>query len=520
MVRWVRTLMPVVLLGAFAAAVSGQEDPVGGPYERLVIRGATVIDGTGGPPVGPMDIVLEGGTIASLQRVTALDLAEGGGRAAGERVIDATGLFVMPGIIDAHTHLPRGGTPDDYIPKLWLGHGITSVKVFTSGPSDLAEEIAATQRAGGEVLAPEVVVYRFWGTDEPRFWQPDRVDEIVGEWAAQGVEGIKIASKPGLLPDVLAAIVEATRARGMGVSVHIGGDGVNPMNALEVAKAGVTTIEHHYGYAESTFTDHDVQASLAPDFDYGEELKRFRASGGVWDEVELDRLYGPVSDSLLELSQHGSFTMVPTFSVYEDQTDLARAQNLPWLEGFAMPALMERWTPNPEVHGSFYFEWTSADEATWSRMYIRWLPWVNDWKNRGGHVAVGSDAGTSYHLYGFGTIREMELLQRAGFHPLEIVRSATQEGARAIGRAGRTGVIRPGYDADLLVLEMNPLEDFKVFYGTGVTRVDLEGRSRTLHGLKYTIVDGRVLDSQALLADVQEMVRQARDAATTHPDLP
>jgi hypothetical protein len=205
---------------------------------------------------------------------------------------------------------------------------------------------------------------------------------------------------------------------------------------------------------------------------------------------------------------------VPTFSVYEDQTDLARAQNLPWLEDYTMPSVMERWTPNPEVHGSFYFEWTSADEATWSRMFIKWLPWVNDWKNRGGRVAVGSDTGTSYHLYGFGTVRELELMQRAGFHPLEIVRSATQESARAIGRED-TGVIRPGYEADLLVLEMNPLEDFKVLYGTGVTRVSLEGESTTLHGLKYTILDGRVLDSRALLAEVADMVARSKAAPRT-----
>ena len=94
------------------------------------------------------------------------------------------------------------------------------------------------------------------------------------------------------------------------------------------------------------------------------------------------------------------------------------------------------------------------------------------------------------------------------------MRSATQESARAIGRE-QTGVIRPGYQADLLVLEMNPLEDFKVLYGTGVTRVSLDGESQTLHGLRYTIVDGRVLDSRALLEEVTEMVRQAKGAATT-----
>jgi imidazolonepropionase-like amidohydrolase len=494
---------------AVPVAALAQEELAAGPYERLVIRGATVVDGTGAPPVGPMDIVIEGNTITSVSRATALDLARGGARASGDRVIDAEGMYVMPGIIDAHTHWGhRDGVPDDYIARLWLAHGITGVKVFTQGESDPAVRVSQGQRAGrAEMLAPHVVVYPFWRGSDPRFWTPEGAREVVREWSERGRDGVKISGKPGLLPDVLEAIVDETRKHDMGVAVHIGQDGVVPMNAVEVASAGVTAIEHHYGYAESSFSDRTVQ-DLAADYDYGDELKRFRATGRVWGQANMDNLYGPVLDTLVALSKNGVFTMVPTFSVYEDQTDLTRAKTLPWLERYAMPQIMARWTPSPEVHGSFYFEWTSADEAAWSRLFIKWLPWVNEFKNRGGHVAVGSDAGTSYHLYGFGTIRELELLQRAGFHPLEIVRSATSESARAVGLEG-VGVIRPGYQADLLVLDMNPLEDIKVLYGTGVERVTLDGQSTRQNGLKYTILDGIVIDARAMLRSVAQMVDRA-----------
>jgi imidazolonepropionase-like amidohydrolase len=429
-------------------------------------------------------------------------------------MIEANGMWVMPGIIDAHTHLGRARDfPPDYILKLWLAHGITTVKVFAGGPDDPAMQIAADQRAGKQVLAPRVLAYPFWGGTDRRFWTADGAREIVREWKQLGRDGIKVSGKPGLLPDVLPAIADEAAKQGMGVAVHIGQDGVVPMNALRVAAAGVTTIEHHYGYAEATFTGQTVQ-QLTAGYNYGDELQRFRATGRVWDEADLDQLYGPVLDSLLMLSKNGRFTMVPTFSVYEDQTDLARAKALPWLDAYTMPGLMAQWTPSAEVHGSFYFEWTSADEGAWSRLYLKWLPWVNQFKNRGGHVAVGSDAGTSYHLYGFGTIRELELLQRAGFHPLEVIRSATQESARALGLPG-TGVIRPGYDADLLVLDMNPLEDFKVLYGTGVERVSPEGKATRRNGLKYTIVDGRVIDARATLEEVARMVAEAKRAMRT-----
>lgn len=506
-----------ILIGTllFSAALSAQQpSPVGGPYDRLVIRGATLIDGTGSPPVGPVDVVVERGTISEIRRVTPLDLAGGGRRVTAPQMIEAAGMWVMPGIIDAHTHLGRAREfPPDYILKLWLAHGITTVKVFAGGADDPAIQIAADQRAGKPGLAPRVLAYPFWGGTDRRFWTPDGAREVVREWKQAGRDGIKVSGKPGLLPDVLAALADEAAKLGMGVAVHIGQDGVVPMNAVRVAGAGVTTIEHHYGYAEASFSDQTVQ-QLAAGYNYGDELQRFRATGRVWDEASLDNLYGPVLDTLLALSTTGRFTMVPTFSVYEDQTDLARAKTLPWLDAYTMPGLMAQWVPSTEVHGSFYFEWTSADEGAWSRLFIKWLPWVNEFKNRGGHVAVGSDAGTSYHLYGFGTIRELELLQRAGFHPLEVVRSATQESARALGLTG-TGVIRPGYEADLLVLDMNPLEDFKVLYGTGVERVSPDGKVTRRNGLTYTIVDGRVIDARATLEDVARMVAEAKRALRT-----
>lgn len=499
-------LVATALCLSVAPRIDAQVDPVlGDSYDRLVIRGATVIDGTGGPPVGPRDVVVEDGRIREI--VSA-------GRGVGDRVIEANGMYVMPGIVDAHTHLQGEPVPPDYIPKLWLAHGITTVRVFASAQGDdPAVRLARAQRAGAAPFdAPHVVVYPFWRGADERFWDADGARAVVREWKEMGLDGVKISGKPGLLPDILPAIADEAARQDMGVAVHIGQDGVYPMDAVAVASTGITTIEHHYGYPESTFEGRGMQ-DLAPDHDYGDELKRFRSTGRVWDEADVDRLYGPVLDTLVALSREGRFTMVPTFSVYEDQTDLSRARSLPWLERYTWPSVMARWTPNPEVHGSFYFEWTSADEAAWSRLFIRWLPWVKAFRDRGGHVAVGSDTGTSYHLYGFGTIRELELMQRAGLHPLEIVQAATQGSARAVGLEG-VGMIRPGYEADLLVLDMNPLEDLKVLYGTGAVRVTLDGRASTVNGLKYTILDGKVIDARATLREVAEMVDRAKRAAS------
>ena len=142
-------------------------------------------------------------------------------------------------------------------------------------------------------------------------------------------------------------------------------------------------------------------------------------------------------------------------------------------------------------------------------MYRRWMEFIQDYKNRGGKVAVGSDVGFIYNLWGFGTIREIELLEHAGFSPLDAFHSATQVGAKSLGNE-KLGVVRPGYLADLVVLTANPLDDVKVMYGTGATRQAPEGKSIQVRAVKYTIRDGVVMDSQALLRDVQNMVAKAK----------
>jgi cytosine/adenosine deaminase-related metal-dependent hydrolase len=82
-----------------------------GPYDRLVIRGATLIDGTGAPPRGPVDIVIEGDRITNVQGVGAPGgpINDSARPEEGDREIDASGMYVLPGFVDMHAHL--GGTP-------------------------------------------------------------------------------------------------------------------------------------------------------------------------------------------------------------------------------------------------------------------------------------------------------------------------------------------------------------------------------------------------------------------------
>ncbi len=173
-------------------------------------------------------------------------------------------------------------------------------------------------------------------------------------------------------------------------------------------------------------------------------------------------------EELLELD----FTLDPTLTIYEASRDLMRARRAEWHEEYTLPSLWDFYRPSRKPHGSYWFDWSTEDEVAWRDNFRRWMVFLNEYKNRGGRVTAGPDSGFIYKLYGFGYIRELELLREAGFHPLEVLRSATFLGAEALGRVAEIGSVEPGKLADLVVVAENPLANLKVLYGTGAIRVD------------------------------------------------
>ena len=138
------------------------------------------------------------------------------------------------------------------------------------------------------------------------------------------------------------------------------------------------------------------------------------------------------------------------------------------------------------------------------------MTFVNEYKNRGGRVTAGSDSGFIYQLYGFAYIRELELLQEAGFHPLEVIRSATMYGAELMGMEKEIGTVEVGKLADFVIVEENPLQNLKVLYGTGAIRIDDNNKAIRVGGVKYTVKDGIVYDAKKLLEDVKSIVDKAK----------
>ncbi len=486
-----------------------------GPFERLIIRGATVVDGTGAPAQGPMDIVIENNRIVSIQSVGSpgVPIREDRRPQNATREIDAHGMYVLPGFVDVHAHeggVPQG-TPAEYVHKLWMGHGVTTIRDPGSGNGVDWTLEESRRSAANEIVAPRIFVYVRPGSgwDDGPINTPETAREYV-RWAAdRGVDGLKLGSYD---PDIMAALIDEAKQHDLGTQAHLGQMGVARVDVLDAARLGLGSMEHWYGLPEALFDDRSVQ-DFPLDYNYNDEYHRFGQAGRLWKQAaeQGSEKWNAVMDELLDLG----FVLNPTMTIYEASRDIMRAREAEWHDKYTLPSLERFYTPSRTSHGSYWFAWTTRDEIEWKNNFRIWMSFLNEYKNRGGRVCTGSDSGFIYKLYGFDYIREMELLQEAGFHPLEVIRSATLCGAETLhepkGQKIEFGVLRPGMLADLVVVEENPLLNLKVLYGTGAIFLNDEtGEVERRGGVKYTIKDGIVYDAKQLLEDVARMVEQAK----------
>ncbi len=317
-----------------------------GPHEYLWIANVMLVDGLGSPPRGPVHITLKDDLIEKISATPPDDQSM--------EKLDGSGMTILPGFIDSHAHIGNGGTPEDgppppeYIFKLWLGHGITTVRDvgstlgldWTVTHAELARE--------NKIVAPRIIPYSmFPGTqvvtaNDAKAW--------VRGVAKKGARGVKLR---GGTKAAQTAVYEETARLEMGTANHHDQNGVYHMNALDSARLGLDSLEHWYGLPEALFEDRTIQ-DYPPDYNYSDEQWRFNQAGRLWAQAVApgSEKWQAVIAEMVDLD----LTLSPTFTIYEANRDVMRARDAEWHVDYTLPLLKRFFGPDPHLHGSFHFD--------------------------------------------------------------------------------------------------------------------------------------------------------------------
>ena len=491
----------LVLVSVLAGIAVGQTAPSlssGKRFKRIVVRGAMVVDGSGKPAAGPFDIVIEDGLIKQIAGFDPVAAKEGQARRPekGDLEIDAAGKYVLPGLINLHGHTQdeRAGVPMpvEYVTKLWLACGITTVRDAWASKKVLGFR---DQINAGTLVGPRIFPYGGY-FDAPTPTTAEQARQRVRDLNAAGYDGIKLYT---IDRDLMAAMMDEAKKQGMRVMHHVG---VEETNAWDDIKGGTTSIEHWYGIPDAAIPS--GRQNFPASYNYNNEVDRFRYAGRLWREADPARL-----DKVLDAMVAAGVAWDPTLVIYEASRDLQRAQTNPAFAEYLHPVLEEYFRPNPANHGSYFIGWSSTDETFWKENYRIWMKAVYDFELKGGLVGTGEDAGFIYQMYGFGLLRELELHQEAGFDPLKVIQHATSNGAKILGKEDMLGRVRVGYKADLIVVNGNPLENFKVLSPLGVEEIR-DGKVYKTGGIEWTIRDGIPFHAPTLAAEVRALVASAK----------
>ena len=414
-------LQLVVLFLAACASLATAAEPPFAPAkagERVVYRGATLIDGTAARPRRAMAVITDGTRIEAVlpaARLTPRQLE-------GARLVDLTGRFLLPGLIDSHQHLatPPNARLASALMRRELYSGVTSLRIMADDLRSIAELDRAAR--AGEIAGPDLyfaalVAGRSFFAD-PRT-QAVSFGYTPGEapWAqaieeatdiplaiarARGTGAVALKIYADLPPDLVRRIAAEAHRQGLLVWAH---GMVFPTTPAEVVAAAPDVVSHSCYLA--------YQAMARRPQTYADRFPVDAALFANGDHEAMDALFRTMRDRGIILDA--------TLNVYD---------------------VIER-TGRPTF--------CSLDLAGRLTAQAR---------RAGVLVSAGTDAAAPWNQSYPSLFNEVELLvRRAGFTPLEAIRSATQVGAMTVGQGESLGVIAPGRIADLVVVERDPVAD-------------------------------------------------------------
>ena len=412
------------------AAVLLGVTPGPGPDTTVAFVDVTVIPMDRQQELPHQTVVVQGGRVSAIgpsRRVKA---------PAGSSRIDGRGKFLIPGLAEMHAHIPSGEQPDSIIERtlfLYLARGITTVRGMLGHPEHLELRTRATR---GELLSPTIYTSgpSLNGNSVPT---PEAAARMVTEQKAAGYDFLKI--HPGIRSEVFDTLAATARRAGIRLAGHVPEE-VGLQRALA---AGYITIDHLDGY---------VEAMARTGASSPEESAFFGLNLGE----RLDQARMP---PLVRATKEAGVWNVPTQVLMEN---LAPAVSLEVLQQRPEMRYVSRETQSKwaEVKRSLLEETGSTRESVAKTMDTR-RKLIKALHQAGAGLLLGSDAPQIYNIPGFATLRELASLVGAGLTPYEALETGTRNIAAFFGTLPTTGTIEVGKQADLILLDANPLTDIR-----------------------------------------------------------
>jgi imidazolonepropionase-like amidohydrolase len=428
--------------------------------DGVALLGATLIDGTGGPPLTNAAIVIRRGKVESVGTRAGFELP----RKTGE--VDVSGRWIIPGLIDAHAHVAQAAT---WAPSRYLAWGVTTVR-DVHGPLDAVLGFRRHANSGSgyspRVYAAGAMIDGLPTTYPDAIGVNDDRDarKAVDRLVSSGIDFIKVYTH--IDPSLLRAIIDEAHTFNVAVAGHLG-----MTDAVTAAKAGISSIEHMTGVPEAT----SAQRSALIAAHYRGFFPGWTAFERSWADLDPATL----TQLAARLAQE-KITLVPTLVLHET---LSRLDDSAVLRDRALADVPTEAKADWDVPGMIARAgWTESDFQAFRRSRAMQNLFLRAFAAAGGRIATGTDAPNQLLVPGYSEHRELELLVAAGLTPREALRAATRNAAVLLG-VDSLGLLAPGKVADLLVLTKDPLADI-----------------RNTRSIEAVMSRGRLLDADSIRA--------------------
>lgn len=437
-----RTLITCYLLATLFLFVACKK-----PVNSLAITHVMVIDVTSAPPSPDQTVLVE------KEKIVAVGPSGSVAIPSGVKIVDGSGKFLIPGLADMHVHLTGSGEPDGsrkFILPLLVANGITTVRDmggYLDSLLPLRKEIAE-----GRLTGPRMVIAGPYLDGNPPSFQPaivvrnrNEADEALQSLKKRGIDFVKVQSN--LSRDAYFAVAAAAKQQNISFVGHV----PDRITASEAAAAGQKSIEHLTGELRACSTNE-------PDL----IRTQFQDSSGTgqtaWQRVLLDSYSDQKAAELIAKFREQNTWQTPTLILLRDVAFSSGNSGLPSNPHvkYVPRKLLAIWQEGYEqARGG-----ATRDQAfVRSTLLEKSFGLVGLMQKGGVKVLAGTDTAAPYIFPGFSLHEELALLVKAGLTPTEALRAATRNPAEFLGTLDSQGAIAVGQNADLVLLDANPLDN-------------------------------------------------------------